>query len=161
MLADLTTDALTIGVGLAGAYVAVTWVAIAFWVVRDARRRSESKVFAVLAAILGFFPPFIGALTYFIIRPPVTLEEQRILELEEVVLRSEDEGDTSSRPCPSCGRAIEHDFVVCPYCRTQFSRRCASCSRNLRLGWSVCPYCAEEVGTSRLSATPKRATANS
>ena len=50
------------------------------------------------------------------------------------------------RPCPSCGREIEADFIVCPHCRTQFARRCHGCDRVLRLGWGVCPYCAEEVG---------------
>jgi RNA polymerase subunit RPABC4/transcription elongation factor Spt4 len=50
-----------------------------------------------------------------------------------------------SRPCPTCGREIELDFVICPYCRTQFARRCRACQRWLRLGWRVCPYCAEEV----------------
>jgi RNA polymerase subunit RPABC4/transcription elongation factor Spt4 len=131
----------------AAIYVAVLYVAVGFWMVRDARRRSDSWFFAFFAALLGLAVPFLGVLIYLVIRPPRTLDEERALLLEEQVLQ---EGEPIEqhvlRPCPTCGRDIEHDFVICPYCRTQFARRCNACGRWLRLGWHVCPYCAEEIG---------------
>ncbi len=146
VLAD-TTSALVLGLIALVGYVAVLWVATAYFVWRDARRRSTSTAFHLLALLLGFVPPFLGALIYLVIRPPRTLDEERALALEErSLLEAPDEDAVATRPCPSCGRQIESDFIVCPYCRTQFARRCTACDRMLRLGWDVCPYCAEEVG---------------
>jgi RNA polymerase subunit RPABC4/transcription elongation factor Spt4 len=145
LLADSAT-LVVLGIVAAAGYVVVLWVATAFFVWRDARRRSESLLFQLFALILGFIPPFLGALVYMVIRPPRTLDEERALALEEQTLREIDNDAIALRPCPSCGRDIEADFIVCPYCRTHFARRCHACDRVLRLGWAVCPYCAEEVG---------------
>ena len=127
------------------AYLTVLWVALAYWMVRDARLRSTSPSLAMVAAGLGLVLPFLGVLVYLVIRPPRTLDEERALELEERAFEDEPV-EAEERPCPACGREIEKDFVICPYCRTHFGRRCQSCHRWLRLGWRVCPYCAEEVG---------------
>jgi hypothetical protein len=153
MIADSTGAAIATAVVAVVAYIAVLWIALAFYVVRDARRRSDSPFFVLLAALLGFMPPFLGATVYMVIRPPRTLEEHRALELEEQALLEPAYDDTATKPCPTCGRDIELEFIVCPYCRTQFARRCESCDRSLRLGWSVCPYCATEVGAPSLTRT--------
>ena len=146
-LLDSSNSGLVIGVVAAAVYLTIMYVAVAFWVVRDARRRSESWVFALFAGLLGLGLPFFGVLLYMIVRPPRTLDEERTLQLEEQALAEEEITETpTARPCPKCGREIEQDFVICPYCRTQFARRCTSCGKWLRLGWHVCPYCAEEVG---------------
>jgi RNA polymerase subunit RPABC4/transcription elongation factor Spt4 len=145
VLADSASLVVVGLVALVG-YVAVLWVATAYFVWRDARRRSESALFQLFALVLGFVPPFLGALVYLVVRPPRTLDEERALLLEEQTLREIDNDAVALRPCPSCGRDIEVDFIVCPYCRTQFARRCNGCDRVLRLGWAVCPFCATEVG---------------
>jgi RNA polymerase subunit RPABC4/transcription elongation factor Spt4 len=133
--------------GLAiGSYVGVLWLALAFSVIRDARHRPMSLVMFALAVLLAFVPPFLGALVYFVLRPPHTIEEERAMEMEERVLFDPgDNGTAPTRPCPHCGREIERAFIICPYCRTQFARRCANCEHTLRLGWMICPYCATEV----------------
>ena len=148
-LADISVIGILVVAGVA--YVVILWVATAYFVLRDARRRSSSIVFALFALVLGFIPPFLGPLVYLVVRPPRTIDEERALALEEQTLLDIDRDPVATRPCPSCGRDIEADFVVCPYCRTQFARRCQSCDRILRLGWSVCPYCAEEVGSTPLN----------
>jgi RNA polymerase subunit RPABC4/transcription elongation factor Spt4 len=142
-----SAGALVLGVAGLILYLALLWVALAFFVLRDAKRRSNTPSFVWLAGFLGFVPPFLGPLVYLVIRPPRTIEEERTLALEEQALIDPMEELHVARACPSCGRDIDVDFVVCPYCRTQFSRRCAKCDRILRLGWPVCPYCATEVGT--------------
>ena len=140
-----TTTAIVAGVAAAAVIVGLLWVALSFAAVRDARRRTESVIFVLFAGVLTLVLPFFGYLVYMIVRPPTTLDEERQLLLEEQALTEPPPAETS-RPCPSCGREIEADFVICPYCRTQFARRCRSCQRWLRLGWRICPYCAEEVG---------------
>lgn len=134
------------------AYIAAFWIALAYYVVRDARRRSLSGAFVFLAGLLGFVPPFLGPLVYLVIRPPHTLEEERSMALEEQALLEPMTVTVESRPCPNCGRDVEEDFIICPYCRTQFARRCGQCDRPLRLGWGVCPYCSTEVG---ITAVPR------
>ncbi|HEY4868907.1 MAG TPA: hypothetical protein VII79_02750, partial [Candidatus Dormibacteraeota bacterium] len=62
----LLTGALVIVI----AYLIVLWLALAFYVVRDARRRTTSPGFTLFAMLLGFVPPFLGALIYFMVRPP-------------------------------------------------------------------------------------------
>ena len=144
-------------VGALCAYLVVVWVSLAYFVVRDARRRSPSGMFLLLAGVLGFFPPLFGAIVYFMVRPPRTIEEERTLALEEQALLEPFSAGPEARPCPSCGREIEETFVLCPYCRTQFARRCATCDRMLRLGWSVCPYCATDVGVHALNRPSRSA----
>ena len=155
-LADAGETLLILGVAAAITYVTLLWVALAFWMVRDARRRSESFTLAVVAGLLGLSLPFLGSVVYLIIRPPRTLDEERELLLEEQAL-SEPANDAGTRPCPSCGRDIEAEFVICPYCRTQFARRCRACQRWLRLGWRVCPYCADDVGLQGMGGGSGRA----
>jgi RNA polymerase subunit RPABC4/transcription elongation factor Spt4 len=142
---DTSSGFLVLGIAAVVAYVTLLWVALAFWMVRDARRRTDSWVFALFAFTLGLALPFLGVLIYLVVRPPLTLDEERALQLEEKAL-TEAPPDEKTRPCPTCGREIEREFVICPYCRTQFARRCHTCQHWLRLGWRVCPYCAEEVG---------------
>ena len=148
---------LVLAVGAVALYLAIMWVALAFYVQRDAKRRSTSRGLVWLAAFLGFVPPFLGALVYLVIRPPHTIEEERSMALEEQVLLDPIDDSRTPRACPSCGREIDQDFVLCPYCRTQFSRRCAHCDRILRLGWGVCPYCATDVGVQPLRRADGRA----
>ena len=135
-------------------YLTMLWLALAFYVMRDARRRSPSFTLLIVAFVLGFFPPFLGALIYIVLRPPQTLDEERALQIEEQALLEQSlDGTGPTRPCPSCGREIEHDFIMCPYCRTVFARRCQHCDRLLRLGWAVCPYCSTEVPSAPLTRT--------
>lgn len=150
MVAADAGQLLALGLVAAGGYVALLWIATAYFVWRDARRRSESILFQLVALVLGFLPPFLGPLIYLVIRPPRTLDEERAIALEEQTFLGADTVDESMRPCPSCGRDIEVDFIVCPYCMTQFARRCHQCDRILRLGWAVCPFCAEEVGHAQM-----------
>ncbi|MGO8687194.1 MAG: zinc ribbon domain-containing protein [Candidatus Dormibacteria bacterium] len=159
LLAFSGTTLLVLGIVLLVLYVALLAVGVAFNVVRDARRRSPSILFAIFAFLLAFVPPFLGALIYLVIRPPRTLDEERAIALEQQVLAEPPSDEPETRPCPTCGRDIEQDFVICPYCRTQFARRCAKCERRLRLGWPVCPYCAAEVGAHPLPPAPPRSAA--
>ncbi|HVS42665.1 MAG TPA: zinc ribbon domain-containing protein [Candidatus Dormibacteraeota bacterium] len=136
-------------------FLAFFWIALAYWAYRDARRRSDSVWLAVFALAVNVLP-YLGLLLYVVLRPPRTMDEERALLLEEQAL-TEGPAEVISRPCPTCGREIELDFVICPYCRTQFARRCRACQRWLRLGWRVCPYCAEEVAAQGRGGTGQAA----
>lgn len=127
-------------------YVAALWLAVAWWMVRDVRRRTSSGLAALLTAALGVLVPVVGVAIYLVLRPGAGTSAEGLPEEEETPAIE----DGAVRPCPTCGRELEAEFVVCPYCRTQFARRCRACQRWLRLGWRICPYCAEEVGVPEL-----------
>ena len=63
-------------------FLAVFWLAIAYWVYKDARRRIDDPWLVGMATILGLVPPFIGAIVYMLFRPPEYLEDVRERELE-------------------------------------------------------------------------------
>jgi hypothetical protein len=157
LLAISSGSLIVLGVVVAIAYVAVLAIAVAFNVVRDARRRSHSWIFAIFAFLLAFLPPFLGAIIYMVIRPPRPLDEERAMAAEAQILAAPPVVEKGGRPCPTCGRDIEEDFVMCPYCRTQFARRCTACEHTLRLGWPVCPFCGAEVGGRSLPQPTARA----
>jgi RNA polymerase subunit RPABC4/transcription elongation factor Spt4 len=43
--------------------------------------------------------------------------------------------------CPSCGREVEEDFDICPYCNSPLKKSCPSCKRGIEPDFVVCPYC--------------------
>ena len=90
----------------------VFWLAIAYWVYKDARRRIEDPWLVATATLLGLIPPFLGALVYMLFRPPEYLEDVRerdleIKELEERLARYE-------LRCPVCRAAGRSDVPRLP-----------------------------------------------
>ena len=120
-------------------YAIVLWLAVAYWALKDARLRSESSTFQTFAMAINLVLPFLGLLIYFLVRPGMTLGDRRALELEQEILTFGSDDEAEVRPCPACGREIESEFILCPYCQTRFAKRCPRCSRMVRLGWALCP----------------------
>ena len=63
-------------------FVVVFWLASAYWVYKDARRRIADPWMVAMATVLGLIPPFLGPLIYLFFRPPEYLEDIRERELE-------------------------------------------------------------------------------
>src|SRR5439155_22943602 len=55
-------------------FLIVFWLAVGYWVYKDAKRRIEDPVLIAMAVILGLIPPYPGALGYMLFRPPEYLE---------------------------------------------------------------------------------------
>jgi len=47
--------------------------------------------------------------------------------------------------CPVCNNKINPDFILCPYCFSNFSNECPSCHHETEQNWDVCPYCRFEL----------------
>ena len=140
-LGTLLTAVLTIVI----AYVVVLWLALAFYVVRDARLRTTSPGFALFAMLLGFVPPFLGALIYFMVRPPMTMEQVRSLAIEEQVLlgrRSRAYPPDRVRPADARSSRSSSSAPTAGPVRPGGARDATAASAWL----GVCPYCATEVG---------------
>jgi hypothetical protein len=119
------------------------WLAVAYWVFKDARRRIENPWIVGLATLLGLAPPFLGVLVYLLFRPPEYLEDVRERELE--IKAMEDSLAVREVRCPVCRANVDPAFLICPICTTRLKQACESCKAPLEPLWQVCPYCETPV----------------
>jgi hypothetical protein len=119
----------------------VFWLATAFWVYKDARRRIEDRLLIALATVIGLVPPFLGPFVYMLFRPPEYLEDVRERELEIKAMEKRLGGGR----CPVCRAEIEPSFLVCPVCTTRLRQACAACKAPLEPSWQVCPHCETPI----------------
>jgi hypothetical protein len=125
------------------ALVIVFWIGFAYWVNKDARRRSRSVFFVGFATLVGLVP-YIGPLVYLLLRPAETRSEVRSRDVE---LAAFETIATRRVPtCPECTALVEADYLVCPVCATHLREPCERCNAPLERLWQICPYCATPVG---------------
>jgi RNA polymerase subunit RPABC4/transcription elongation factor Spt4 len=120
----------------------VVWLACAYWVFKDARRRIDDKIVLAVAALTGLVFGPLGALVYTIVRPPEYLDDVRERELE---MRMMEQRLASEERCPFCRTPTREDYLVCPTCGRRLRTVCHSCRRPVDPQWRVCPYCEAEV----------------
>src|SRR5204862_602959 len=130
---------------MAAFFVAIFWLATAYWVYKDARRRIEDPWLVATSTVLGLIPPFIGPLIYMLFRPPEYLEDVRERELE--IRAMEDRLARRDLHCPVCRAEVESSFLVCPVCTTRLKQACPTCKSPLEALWQICPYCATPIET--------------
>jgi RNA polymerase subunit RPABC4/transcription elongation factor Spt4 len=126
-------------------FLVIFWLASAYWVYKDARRRIDDNVLIAIAVALGIFPPFVGPLLYMFFRPPEYLEDVRERELE--IKAMEERLARRELHCPVCRAHVEDSFLVCPVCTTKLRQACVNCKAPLETLWQVCPYCETPVET--------------
>ena len=94
--------------------VVVFWLAIGYWVYKDARRRIEDPWLVAMATVLGLVPPFVGPIVYLFFRPPEYIEDVRERELEIRAM----EDRLSKRDLHKCNAPLEALWQICPHCAT-------------------------------------------
>ena len=124
-------------------FVAVFWLATAYWVYKDARRRIEDPWLVAMATLLGLVPPFLGPIIYLFFRPPEYLDDVRERELE--IKAMEERLTKRDLHCPVCRAQVDASFLVCPVCTTRLKQACVSCANPLEALWQICPYCETRV----------------
>jgi hypothetical protein len=127
-------------------FVVVFWLASAFWVYKDAKRRIDDPWLLAMAVALGLFPPFLGPLIYMLFRPPEYLEDVRERELEIKAM----EENLGAERCPVCRADVDPTFLACPVCTTKLKQACRRCKAPLEPLWQICPYCETPVETPRV-----------
>ena len=132
-------------------FLIVFWLAVGYWVYKDAKRRIEDPVLIAMAVVLGLVPPFIGALVYMLFRPPEYLEDVRERELEIKAMERRLGADSV---CPYCRNPAEASFLSCPHCGTKLKQACRRCKAPLEPSWRLCPYC--ETATVQTPPTAER-----
>ena len=126
--------------------VVVFWLAVGYWVYKDARRRIEDPWLVGAATVLGLVPPFVGAFIYMLFRPPEYLEDVRERELE---IKAMEESLGQAERCPVCRAVVETTFLACPVCTTKLKEACRRCKAPLEPLWQVCPFCETPVESPR------------
>ncbi len=144
------------GLRAAAIYVVVLWLAGAYWAFRDMQARSENPIVPYLAsALIILFTPILfpfAIIVYRIVRPQERLGEIYERNLAEEALLAEIEAVKS---CPSCGRRIHEEWIICPTCRTRLHRLCPSCNRLVGLDWSLCAWCGRDFERRDVVAVPE------
>lgn len=139
----------TVSRNLAVLVVGLLWLATAYWVYKDARRRIDDGWLVAMAVVLGLVPPFLGPILYLFFRPPEYLEDVRERELE--IRAIEERLAERDLRCPVCRGGVESTYLVCPVCTTRLKQACAECGSPLEPLWQACPHCAAPVPPSMLS----------
>ncbi|HET8751562.1 MAG TPA: zinc ribbon domain-containing protein [Gaiellaceae bacterium] len=121
----------------------VFWLALAFWVYKDARRRIRDPILVFFATLLGLAPPYVGPIVYLLFRPSETLDDVRSRHIELEAL--EQQLARSRAGCPVCSSPVEPDYLVCPVCTTILHQPCTTCHAPLEPLWQMCPYCASPI----------------
>lgn len=106
---------------VAGLFALGILATIASIVFRDARKRGLDPW--CWATVATFVPNLIGVIIYLIVRYNV------------------------KKVCVQCGRGLQGDFVVCPYCGRSQQVLCPACRTPVSPGWKVCPFCARPLET--------------
>jgi hypothetical protein len=113
-------------------FAVVFWIAFAYWVNKDARRRIEDPWLVGMATLLGLVPPYIGPFIYMLFRPPEYIEDVRERELE---IKAMEERLAKRDPhCPVCRSEVDSSFLIC-----RRSKRCGRCARSARPPSSLSP----------------------
>ena len=125
-------------------FLVVIWLALVYWTYADARRRIADQMLVWCATAASVFP-FVGTIIYVIVRPPEYLDDvrERELEIQAAEARLSQIG---YHLCPHCDAEIEKDFVRCPSCLRKLKEPCRTCGRPLDPNWKICPFCEAEVG---------------
>ena len=139
-------------------YLILVWLASAFWVLQDLRRRQRDAAlpFVAAAAIVVASPVLfpLAIVVYRIVRPGETLAESRERELADRVTELEAEARLL---CPECTTPVDPAWLACPACRTRLAHACRACGRTMELDWAVCAWCGNEFGRPVVSqALPAR-----
>ena len=124
-------------------FAVVFWIAFAYWVNKDARRRIEDPWLVGMATLLGLVPPYIGPFIYMLFRPPEYIEDVRERELE--IKAMEERLAKRDLHCPVCRSEVDSSFLICPICTTKLKQACTNCKAPLEALWQVCPFCETPV----------------
>ena len=89
---------------------------MAFWVLRDARRRDFKPALWGILVLLG---NVVALIVYLIVRP-------------------------ADCRCPACGANVKRGYLVCPMCAEPLRARCPGCGKPQEDAWVCCPYCGRK-----------------
>jgi hypothetical protein len=148
----IKSSGLNLAANLTILFLVVIWLALVYWTYADARRRISDPMLIGCATAASLFP-FVGTLVYLIVRPPEYLDDVRERELEMQAAEAR-LAELGYHLCPYCDHEIETDFLRCPSCMRKLKEPCRTCGKPLDPNWKICPFCEAEVTS--VAAAPRR-----
>jgi RNA polymerase subunit RPABC4/transcription elongation factor Spt4 len=150
----INNDGLNTAVNVLILVLIVIWAALIFWTYADARRRIDDPMLVACAAAASLFP-FVGTIVYSIVRPPEFLDDVRLRELEMTAAEAR-LANLDYQLCPHCDYEVRGDYLRCPSCMRKLKDRCYSCGKPVEPDWKLCPYCEAETGATPPASTRRR-----
>jgi hypothetical protein len=141
----IKSSGLNLAANLVILFLVVVWLALVYWTYADARRRIVDPMLVGCATAASLFP-FVGTIVYMIVRPPEYLDDVRERELEMQASEAR-LAQVGYHLCPHCDAEVEKDYLRCPSCMRKLKDPCKSCGRPLDPNWKLCPFCESEVGS--------------
>jgi len=92
---------------------------IATLVYKDASKKGMDPW--LWATVATFMPNLIGVIIYLIVRYNV------------------------KKTCVACGKGLQSDFMVCPYCGASQELLCPGCGVPSSPEWKLCPHCGQDL----------------
>ena len=94
-------------------------------------------------------------------RPRLSEQTQPSVSMESAVLTGESaslasgavvgssvaKSEVSMMSCPSCGKQIQSDFSLCPYCGFELPTQCPKCGKAVKKDFAICPYCGAKLAS--------------
>jgi hypothetical protein len=128
----------------------VIWAALVFWTYADARRRIDDPMLVACATAASLFP-FVGTIVYTIVRPPEYLDDVRLRDVEMTAAEAR-LAQLDYQLCPHCDYEVKADYLRCPSCMRRLKEPCSSCGKPVDPQWRICPYCEAETPAGREAA---------
>ena len=108
-------------------FLIAVWLACAYWVFKDARRRIDDKhPHRRGRRSRGWSSARSELIVYAIVRPPEYLDDVRERELE---VRMMEQRLADEQRCSFCKTPVRDDYLVCPTCGRRLRTVCRSCGR--------------------------------
>ncbi|HWK16445.1 MAG TPA: zinc ribbon domain-containing protein [Solirubrobacteraceae bacterium] len=149
----INNSGVNLAVNLLILLLVVIWLALVYWTYADARRRIADPLLIGCATVASLFP-YVGTLVYVIVRPPEYLDDVRERELEMQAAEAR-LAQLGYHLCPHCDYEVEKDYLRCPSCMRKLKDPCQTCGKPLDPQWKICPFCESEIGTP--APAPRRA----
>jgi Double zinc ribbon len=142
-LFSIDNDGLNTAVKLLILVLVVVWLALIYYTFADARRRIADPMLVACATAASLFP-FVGTVVYMIVRPPEYLDDvrERDLEMQAAEARLH---TLNYVLCPHCDNEVKDEFLRCPHCLRKLKDPCVNCGKPLDPEWQICPYCEHEI----------------
>ena len=150
ILAQLITPEIQEAFKLVIMLIGVLYVLTIVWVVRDAFMRGTMWYFWGLIALI----PFLGAIAYSLLRPPLLELDRNEQELEIALKRRQLQ---KYGECANCSYPVESDYIICPQCHQKLKSLCWNCGKPVESHWSLCPFCASSTKDGSGNAAGARA----
>ena len=133
-----------------GAIVVIFILAMAYWVFRDIKSRTDNRLGWLLSVLAILVLNILGLIFYLLLRPQKTLEENEMEEMERRLLEEEglDFSDETIE-CRKCHKEISESHHYCPHCGTETHPHCANCGAAVRKNWEHCPECGKKLTASK------------